>query len=150
MLALDRWEDRLTEKLTLRLIVVTILHILVHPVILVGGGLVPIQRSIKVWHKHKWVILIRLWLWSFVRTKFQLLLNWKILHEFKHDVFQDHPYHHQYASHSPLSLSPTAQKKLTNIHHIDSKIFNSQQNSFGLGSSEGRPRSSCGRLPGIK
>ncbi|XP_055677784.1 CREB-regulated transcription coactivator 1 isoform X2 [Lutzomyia longipalpis] len=62
---------------------------------------------------------------------------------------QDHPYHHQYASHSPLSLSPTAQKKLTNIHHIDSKIFNSQQNSFGLGSSEGRPRSSCGRLPGI-
>ncbi|XP_059619478.1 CREB-regulated transcription coactivator 1-like isoform X2 [Phlebotomus argentipes] len=62
---------------------------------------------------------------------------------------QDHPYHHQYASHSPLSLSPTAQKKLTNIHHIDSKIFNSQQNSFGLGSSDGRPRSSCGRLPGI-
>lgn len=65
--------------------------------------------------------------------------------------------HHIYGTHSPFTLSPAAQRRITNVSsNIDIKTYanqhaNNQHNMSGA-NNEGRPRSSCGlsRLPGIK
>lgn len=65
--------------------------------------------------------------------------------------------HHIYGTHSPFTLSPAAQRRITNVSsNIDIKSYanqhaNNQHNMSGA-NNDGRPRSSCGlsRLPGIK
>lgn len=72
---------------------------------------------------------------------------------------QDHHHHlhnhHHHNSHSPLTHSPTAQRRNHNHHSITSNInnfSNDQRNHNSMGTPDGRPRSSCGlsRPPGIK
>lgn len=66
---------------------------------------------------------------------------------------QDNHHSHAHGSHSPLPTSPVAQRRITQVsNNIDIKSYGNEQNNslaFSLNDNN-RPRSSCGRLPGIR